>query len=293
MFSLSLASADGAALPPDLPGQFLTVKVRAEGDALPLIRSYSLSGEPGTGTYRIDVKVEPHGAAGNHLRTHLRVGDVLDVAAPRGTSCLSDGGAPVVLLSAGVGVTPVLAMLHSLVRSRSGRQVWWLHPARNGAEYLFAIGLRELLAGLGNAGSIVYYGPGLRRQCGRSHVRVRPGTPPTDAGAVSATARVHWDNHSTSSPRELEGGDNPLAVANRIAEDALAAARRRACASSRVRPTGVRMPRVGVDDRADTESVIIQVSKPSDQEGSRVRCLIFPDPCRVGQVGSAQPGRRG
>ncbi|WP_326709949.1 IS4 family transposase [Streptomyces sp. NBC_01474] len=67
----------------------------------------------------------------------------------------------------------------------------------------------------------------------------------------------------------------------------------RACASSRVRPTGVRMPRVGVDDRADTESVIIQVSKPSDQEGSRVRCLIFPDPCRVGQVGSAQPGRRG
>ncbi|WP_328543095.1 group II intron reverse transcriptase/maturase [Streptomyces sp. NBC_00371] len=69
--------------------------------------------------------------------------------------------------------------------------------------------------------------------------------------------------------------------------------RSRACASSRVRPTGVRMPRVGVDDRADTESVIIQVSKPSDQEGSRVRCLIFPDPCRVGQVGSAQPGRRG
>jgi hypothetical protein len=54
-----LASADGAALPPDLPGQFLTVKVRAQGDASPLIRSYSLSGAPGTGTYRISVKVEP------------------------------------------------------------------------------------------------------------------------------------------------------------------------------------------------------------------------------------------
>lgn len=65
----------------------------------------------------------------------------------------------------------------------------------------------------------------------------------------------------------------------------------RACASSRDRPTGVWMPRVGVDDRADTGSVIIQVSKPSDQEGSRVRCLIFPDPRRVGQVGAAQPRR--
>jgi hypothetical protein len=65
----------------------------------------------------------------------------------------------------------------------------------------------------------------------------------------------------------------------------------RAGASSRDRPTGVRVPRVGVDDRADTGSVIIQVSKPSDQEGSRVRCLSFPDPCRVGQVGSAPSGQ--
>ncbi|MFI8793555.1 reverse transcriptase domain-containing protein [Streptomyces sp. NPDC055105] len=70
-------------------------------------------------------------------------------------------------------------------------------------------------------------------------------------------------------------------------------ARGRVCASSRDRPTGVRVPRVGADDRADTGSVIIQVSKPSDQEGSRVRCFIFPDPRRVGQAGSLQPGRHG
>lgn len=178
VFSVSLASADGAALPPNLPGQFLTVKVRIEGDASPLIRSYSLSGEPGTGTYRISVKVEPHGAASNHLRTHLRPGDILDVAAPRGTFCLSDGETPVVLLSAGVGVTPVLAMLHSLVRSRSGRQVWWLHAARNGTEHPFAMEVRELLAELGDARSIVNYSkPG---------VADREGGDYTQAGRLSA-----------------------------------------------------------------------------------------------------------
>jgi ferredoxin-NADP reductase/MOSC domain-containing protein YiiM len=157
VFSVSLAAVDGSVLPAGLPGQFLTVKVAAERNAPPLIRSYSLSGEPDTGTYRISVKVEPHGAAGNHLRAHLRTGDTLESAAPRGTFCLSDGDNPVVLLSAGIGVTPVLAMLHALAHEGSTRQVWWLHGARDGTEHPFAQESRELIRHLPNARSIVFY----------------------------------------------------------------------------------------------------------------------------------------
>ncbi|MCD0484138.1 MOSC domain-containing protein [Streptacidiphilus sp. ASG 303] len=178
VFSVFLASADGAALPSALPGQFLTVKVRREGGAPALIRSYSLSGEPGTGVYRISVKVEPHGVASNHLRTHLRVGDSLDVAAPRGTFRLTEGGTPVVLLSAGVGVTPVLAMLHALARSRSGRQVWWLHVARNGAEHPFAQEVHDLVASLADARSYVYYS--------RPDAEDSQGSDYTEAGRLSA-----------------------------------------------------------------------------------------------------------
>ncbi|MFD9284762.1 MOSC domain-containing protein [Streptomyces mirabilis] len=157
VFSLHLAAMDGSGLPAALPGQFITVKVQPEGDVPPLIRSYSLSGEPGTGTYRISVKVEPHGAASNELRAHIQVGNHLEAAAPRGTFCLADGDNPVVLLSAGVGVTPVLAMLHTLAREHSTRQVWWLHGARDGTEHPFAKESRDLIAALPNAKSTVYY----------------------------------------------------------------------------------------------------------------------------------------
>ncbi|MEU7629294.1 MOSC and FAD-binding oxidoreductase domain-containing protein [Nocardia sp. NPDC049220] len=157
VFSLHLAAAGGSALPAALPGQFLTVKVQPEGGVPPLIRSYSLSGEPGHGSYRISVKVEPHGAASNELRARSRVGDQLQTAAPRGAFCLADGDDPVLLLSAGIGVTPVLAMLHTLAIEHSSREVWWLHGARDGTEHPFAQESRELIAALPNARSIIYY----------------------------------------------------------------------------------------------------------------------------------------
>ncbi|MFJ4030679.1 MULTISPECIES: MOSC and FAD-binding oxidoreductase domain-containing protein [Streptomyces] len=157
VFSLRLAAANGSPLPAARPGQFITVKVRPGGEAPPLVRSYSLSGEPGTSTYRISVKVEPHGAASNALRAHIRAGDRLEAAAPRGTFCLADGDNPVVLLSAGVGATPVLAMLHALARDRSTRQVWWLHGARDGTEHPFARESRDLIASLPDARAAVYY----------------------------------------------------------------------------------------------------------------------------------------
>lgn len=157
IFSLHLALPDGAALPAALPGQFLAVRVPGRAGGGPRIRSYSLSGPPGADQYRISVKQEAHGAASTWLREHVRVGDTLEIAAPRGTFTLRAGAGPVLLVSAGVGATPVLAMLHALAGERSTREVWWLHGARNGGEHAFAAEARALLAQLPNARAHVCY----------------------------------------------------------------------------------------------------------------------------------------
>jgi ferredoxin-NADP reductase/MOSC domain-containing protein YiiM len=146
--SVYLADPKGAAVPPALPGQFLTLRLVVGDAAQPLLRSYSLSGAPGAKTYRISVKRERNGAGSRFVHTRVHAGDVLDVAAPRGTFVLQPGDSPVLLISAGVGATPVLAMLHALADSRSGRDVWWLHSARNRAEEPFAAESRSLLARL-------------------------------------------------------------------------------------------------------------------------------------------------
>src|SRR5262249_58276230 len=104
----------------------------------PLFRSYSLWGPASTERYRISVKIEPNGAAGSYLREHVHVGDALDVSSPRGSFVQQSGERPVVLLSAGIGATPVLAMLHALAAARSTRQVLWLHAARDREHHPFA-----------------------------------------------------------------------------------------------------------------------------------------------------------
>jgi ferredoxin-NADP reductase/MOSC domain-containing protein YiiM len=157
VFSLTLAAEDGAPLPAALPGQFLTVRVHPDGTGAPAIRSYSLSGPPGAAKYRISVKREPQGIVGNHLRAHLRVGDLIDVAAPRGAFTLEAGEAPVLLMSAGIGATPVMAMLHALAAERSTREVWWLYGTRDGTEHPFAQESRELRARLPNCHEHICY----------------------------------------------------------------------------------------------------------------------------------------
>ena len=157
VFSLSLASPDGEPLSSWLPGQSITLRLRSGDDHAPLIRSYSLSNRPGSRTFRISVKQEPHGAAGEYMRNHVRIGDSLDVAAPRGTFFLNEDDGPVLLLSAGVGVTPVLSMLYALVQARSPREVWWLHGVRDGSEHSFATEVRTLLAELPHSRSQIAY----------------------------------------------------------------------------------------------------------------------------------------
>ena len=157
VISICLAAPDGTPVPAALPGQYLTLRVQPRGQKRALLRNYSLSGLPGADYYRVSVKREPHGAASGYLSTKLAVGDQIDVAAPRGTFILDGTDAPVLLVSAGVGATPVLAMLQSLVQAGSERAVWWLHSARNGHEHPFAAEARDLMASLPNGRSRIYY----------------------------------------------------------------------------------------------------------------------------------------
>jgi ferredoxin-NADP reductase/MOSC domain-containing protein YiiM len=146
--SVRLADPSGNALPAAEPGQFLTLRLNPGPGAAPLLRSYSLSGDPGAAAYRISVKREPDGTGSVYVHTRLRAGDLIETAAPRGTFILRPGDTPVLLISAGVGATPVLAMLHALAARRSGRDIWWLHGAPDGAREPFAAESRSLLAAL-------------------------------------------------------------------------------------------------------------------------------------------------
>jgi len=165
VLSLTLRSPNGQPLPTALFGQYVVLRLQRSAGGAPLIRSYSLSGPASTERYRISVKIEPNGAAGAYLHEHVRVGDALDVSSPRGSFILEPGERPVVLLSAGIGATPVLAMLHALSAARSTRPVLWLHGARDREHHPFAAEARGLARALPQGRSYVCYsrpGPGDR-----------------------------------------------------------------------------------------------------------------------------------
>jgi ferredoxin-NADP reductase/MOSC domain-containing protein YiiM/ferredoxin len=157
VISIGLDDPNGAPLPPARPGQYLTLRVQPDKQQRSVLRNYSLSGPPEAGYYRITVKREHDGAASGYLHTRLAVGDQLDIAAPRGTFILDETRAPVLLISAGIGATPVLAMLQALAQEHSEREIWWLHGARNRREHPFASEARSLLASLANVHADVYY----------------------------------------------------------------------------------------------------------------------------------------
>jgi ferredoxin-NADP reductase len=157
VLSLTMHNPDGQPLPTALPGQYVVLRLPRATDGTPLFRSYSLSGALSTERYRISVKIEPNGAAGTYLQEHIRVGDSLDVSSPRGSFILQSGEGPVVLLSAGIGATPVLAMLHALAEVRSNRQVLWLHAARDRQHHPFAVEVRRLMPALPHGRTYVCY----------------------------------------------------------------------------------------------------------------------------------------
>jgi ferredoxin-NADP reductase/MOSC domain-containing protein YiiM len=155
--SLRLEDPMGAPLPAARPGQYLPLRVQPDKDQRALLRNYSLSGPLGAGYYRITVKREAGGVVSGYLYTRIAVGDQLDIAAPRGAFILDETTAPVLLISAGIGATPVLAMLHALAQEHSDRQIWWLQAARDSREQPFAVEARSLVASLPNTRAQVYY----------------------------------------------------------------------------------------------------------------------------------------
>jgi ferredoxin-NADP reductase/MOSC domain-containing protein YiiM len=167
VLSLTMQSPDGQSLPTAMPGQYVVLRLQPVAVGLPLFRSYSLSGSLSTERYRISVKIEPNGTAGTYLREHVRVGDALDVSSPRGSFILQSGERPVVLLSAGIGATPVLAMLSALAAARSTRQVLWLYAARDREHHPFAAEVRRVMLALTHGRSYVCYSrPGSRDTMG-------------------------------------------------------------------------------------------------------------------------------
>lgn len=157
VISVRLVPVDGEPAAPARPGQFLTVRVRPDPEAPPLTRTYSLSDAPSADRYRISVKREAGGRASEYLHSGLHVGDVIEAGAPRGSFVLRPGERPVVLISAGVGATPVLAMLHALAEERSARPVWWVHGTRDRAEHSFAHEVGGLLSQLPDAHRLVCF----------------------------------------------------------------------------------------------------------------------------------------
>jgi ferredoxin-NADP reductase/MOSC domain-containing protein YiiM/ferredoxin len=157
VISIRLEDPDGAPVPPARPGQYLTLRLAPDEQPRSVLRNYSLSGPPDAGYYRITVKHEPAGTASGYLHNHLRVGDELDIAAPRGTFILDATDAPVLLISAGIGATPVLAMVHALATEHTEREIWWLQGARSSRDHPFAAEARALLASLPNARRHVCY----------------------------------------------------------------------------------------------------------------------------------------
>jgi MOSC domain-containing protein YiiM/ferredoxin-NADP reductase len=157
VFALALEPADGHPLDVPLPGQFVAVRAKPRADEARVVRSYSICNAPSATRYEFGIKPEPAGAMDRFLAETARIGDVIEASSPRGSFVLRETSAPAVLLSAGIGVTPVLAMLRALAEKRSERAIWWIFGARNHAEHPFADEVRELVGGLPNARSHIRY----------------------------------------------------------------------------------------------------------------------------------------
>ncbi len=142
--SFTFEARDGGVLADFEPGQHLPIELRLAGRATPERRTYSLSNGPSRGRYRISVKRESHGLVSRALHDGLEVGDFIDAQLPAGDFVLENTGRRVVLVSAGVGVTPMLSMFHALLEARDPRPVSFFHAARDRRHHVFADEVRSL-----------------------------------------------------------------------------------------------------------------------------------------------------
>jgi ferredoxin-NADP reductase/predicted pyridoxine 5'-phosphate oxidase superfamily flavin-nucleotide-binding protein len=158
--SFVFEARDGGPLPDFEAGQHLPLALDVPGFEEPVRRTYSLSGAPGRGRYRISVKREPHGTASRHLHDCVEPGAILSTRHPGGDFVLGCSDCPVVLVSAGVGVTPMVSMLHALAQEQGERPVWFVHGARDARHHPLAQEVRETAASRkGIQVHVAYSGP--------------------------------------------------------------------------------------------------------------------------------------
>ncbi len=166
--SFYLKPQDGEPLPPYMPGQFLTFRLNMPEHSNPVMRTYSLSDSPNhRDYYRVSIKRLPApenppgllpGLSSNYFHDHVQPGTRLCVKAPRGKFYLDPNDTtPVVLLSGGVGLTPMLSMLNAIVESGSKRSVWFVHGTREGREHAMAAHIRRIAAENDNVNVHVSY----------------------------------------------------------------------------------------------------------------------------------------
>ncbi len=140
--SFYLQPVDGQAVLSFKPGQYTGLRLTIDGEDVR--RNYSLSAASNGREYRISVKREPEGKVSNYLHDHVHEGDVLDVYPPAGEFTLSDSRKPLVLISGGVGITPMLPMLHDALERT--RPVVFIHAARHGGVDAFRDAVDALAA---------------------------------------------------------------------------------------------------------------------------------------------------
>jgi ferredoxin-NADP reductase/MOSC domain-containing protein YiiM len=165
--SFELRPHDNTPMPAFLPGQHIAVRVYPAENDVQLIRMYSLCGPQDGPGLRIAVKRETNGPGSIYMHEKVRNGDVLGISAPRGTFTLSESKLPLVLLSAGVGVTPLLSILYQVTSQDANREVWWIHSCRNGAYEAFKAEVRLLGAQLSSFHRVIIYSsPNDDERCG-------------------------------------------------------------------------------------------------------------------------------
>ena len=163
--SFYLKPEDGKGIARFEPGQYISVKVKLPNAEYTQIREYSLSDSPGKEYYRISVKREegiegtaPAGMVSNYLHNQIQEGDAIEISAPAGVFTMDvDSASPVVLISGGVGITPLMSMLNTLVDQKSKREIYFIHAAINSKYHAFRKHVEKVSAEYNNIKFFVCY----------------------------------------------------------------------------------------------------------------------------------------
>lgn len=155
--SFYLAATDGAPLDGFEAGQHLPIELQVPGQAGSTKRTYSLSGAPGDKHYRLSIKREPKGIASRFMHDVLQPGNVINARRPSGDFVIPCSQCPLILVSAGVGITPMLSMLHAVTTEKHNRSVWFVHVAKNEKTHAHQDEVDRLLRSQRNCNLLTFY----------------------------------------------------------------------------------------------------------------------------------------